>query len=357
MNQSHQKYMSRCIEIAKNGLGNTKTNPLVGACIVYNDEIIGEGYHAIYGEAHAEVNAINSVKDKSLLQEATIYVSLEPCSHHGKTPPCSDLIISSGIKNVVIACKDTYSEVAGRGIEKLKNAACNVEIGILEKEARSLNKRFFTFNELKRPYITLKWAQSADGFIDIERNKNDEKKSFHISNEQSKFWVHQLRASEMGIMVGTNTVLNDNPSLDIRFFSGNNPTKIVIDRELKIPSNYHVFKNSAPLFIFHNIDKTPSNTFENVKYFAIDFGKETLNQILNVLYHEGINSILVEGGAALLNNFISTDFWDEAFVISSNLVLEKGLKAPKINQQVFEKFDLEDNTIERFVAKNNQFIK
>ena len=357
MKKEDLEYMQRCLQLAKNGLGNTKTNPMVGAVVVHEGKIIGEGFHAKYGEAHAEVNAINAVKDKSLLAASTIYVSLEPCSHFGKTPPCSDLIIKSGIKKVVIACQDTFSEVSGKGIEKLKNAGCEVVVGVLEKEARQLNKRFFTFNEQKRPYITLKWAQSADGLMDIERAENTTKKSFQISNKASRYFVHQLRASEMGIMVGTNTVLNDNPSLNLRYFAGNHPTKIVIDRNLKIPKDYKIFNPEAVLIIFHDENLEQVNSSENVKYIGINFSKNIISQVMIKLYEENINSILVEGGAALLNSFLQDNIWDEAFVIQSEIKLVKGLKAPIIEGENCENYQLEDNVISHYKSSKNKFYK
>ena len=240
---THQKYINRCIQLAKNGLGTTYPNPMVGSVIVYNDEIIGEGWHQKAGESHAEVNAINSVKDKSLLSKSTIYVSLEPCSHFGKTPPCCDLIIKNNIPNVVIGTVDPFAKVAGNGIKKLLEAGKNVTIGILEDECNDLNKRFFTFHTKKRPYIILKWAESADGFI--APSSKDKKEPVWITNEISRQLVHKWRSEEQAILVGTQTVLDDNPSLTTRDWFGKNPIRIVLDQNNKISKENHIFDSQA----------------------------------------------------------------------------------------------------------------
>ena len=239
----HEKYIKRCIELAKNGLGTTYPNPLVGSVIVYNKEIIGEGWHQKAGDGHAEVNAINSVKNKSLLSKATIYVSLEPCSHFGKTPPCCDLIIANDIPNVVIGTIDPFAKVAGNGIKKLLEAEKNVTIGILEDECNELNKRFFTFHTKKRPYIILKWAESQDGFIaPLKREKQE---SVWITNEFSRQLVHKWRSEEEAILVGTNTVMEDNPTLTVRDWIGTNPIRIVLDQNNRITKEFHIFDNQA----------------------------------------------------------------------------------------------------------------
>ena len=240
----HEKYINRCLQIAKNGLGTTRPNPMVGAVIVYNEKIIGEGFTSPYGQAHAEVNAINAVKDKSLLSQSTIYVTLEPCSHYGKTPPCSDLIIDNKIPNVVIGCIDDNPEVAGKGIQKLRDAGCNVIVGVLEKDCKTHLKRFFTFHNKKRPYIILKWAETKDGFIAPQTK--DEQKPVWITNIYSRQLVHKWRAEEQAILVGTNTVIEDNPSLTVRDWYGNNPIRIVLDRNSKLDTSFSVFNKLFP---------------------------------------------------------------------------------------------------------------
>jgi diaminohydroxyphosphoribosylaminopyrimidine deaminase / 5-amino-6-(5-phosphoribosylamino)uracil reductase len=248
----HEKYIKRCIEIAKNGLGTTRPNPMVGCVIVLNNTIIGEGFTSKYGGPHAEVNAINSVKDKTLLNQATLYVTLEPCSHYGKTPPCSDLIIAHKIPNIVIGCIDEHEKVAGKGIEKLKNAGCHVTVGVLENECKIHHKRFFTFHNKKRPYIILKWAETKDGFIS-PKTKNQQKPVW-ITNEYSRQLVHQWRAEEQAILVGANTVLQDNPSLTVRDWTGENPVRIVIDKNYNLPKFCSVFNNEAKTIIIGKND-------------------------------------------------------------------------------------------------------
>jgi len=263
----HEKYIKRCLQLSENGLGSTYPNPMVGSVIVYEDKIIGEGWHQKAGEAHAEVNAVNSVKNPELLKKSTIYVSLEPCSHFGKTPPCSDLIIAKGIKKVVVATVDPFAEVAGRGIKKLMEAGCDVMLGVLEKEAQHLNKRFFTFHNKKRPYIILKWAQSEDGFI--APLKREDRAPVWISNRYSKQLVHKWRAEEQAILVGTTTAIDDNPKLNTRLHAGNNPTRVVIDRSGKIPAESAIFDGSIKtIVIAEDIqEKAP----ENVEYRQVDF--------------------------------------------------------------------------------------
>ena len=243
----HEKYINRCIELAQKGLGNTYPNPMVGSVIVHNDKIIGEGWHHIAGEPHAEVNAINSVQDQSLLKKSTIYVSLEPCSHYGKTPPCSDLIIAKEIKKVVIATVDPFAEVSGRGIKKLLSAGCEVIVGVLEKEAQELNKRFFTFHQKKRPYVILKWAQSEDCFLAPEDKETRE--PVWITNKYSNQLVHKWRSEEQGILVGTNTAILDNPKLNTRLWEGKHPTRILIDQNLRTPQNSALFDGSIKTIV------------------------------------------------------------------------------------------------------------
>ena len=257
----HEKYIKRCIDLAKNGLGKTYPNPMVGSVIVLNDVIIGEGWHKKAGEPHAEVNAINSVEDTSLLKKTTIYVSLEPCSHFGKTPPCANLIVTSEIKNVVIGIIDSNSKVSGAGVKYLKDNGCNVIVGVLEDKCKDLNKRFFTFHTKKRPYIILKWAETSDGFIDKLRDLTSENSPNWISNTYSQQLVHKMRAEEQSILVGTTTALNDNPSLTTRSWCGNNPVRIVLDRTLKIPSNYNLFDGTVKTIVL--TENSSSVSFQN----------------------------------------------------------------------------------------------
>jgi diaminohydroxyphosphoribosylaminopyrimidine deaminase/5-amino-6-(5-phosphoribosylamino)uracil reductase len=324
----HEKYMHRCIELAQKGLGNTAPNPLVGAVIVYNDKIIGEGYHQLYGEAHAEINAINSVKDKSLLKESTIYVSLEPCSHFGKTPPCADAIIQHGFKNVVIGITDPFEKVSGKGIEKLKSNGINVTTSILEKECRFVNRRFMISQTKKRPYIILKYAQSKDGFIDVAPTIKKTGIVNYISSEQSLKLVHKWRSEEAAIMVGTNTVINDNPELNCRMYPGKNPTRITLDKSLRIPDEYKIKNDAAPTFIYNSIK---SEKIKNIEYIQLKWSEKLIETILNDLFSRGIQSLIIEGGLQLLNTFINKNLWDEARIFTSENELKDGLRAPEFH--------------------------
>ena len=319
----HEKYIKRCIEIAKNGLGSTRPNPMVGCVIVYKNAIIGEGFTSSYGGNHAEVNAIKAVADKNLLKNSTLYVTLEPCSHFGKTPPCSDLIIDYKIPNIVIGCVDDNIQVAGKGIEKLKKAGCQVTVGVYENECREHHKRFFTFHNNKRPYIILKWAETHDGFLAPE-TKNEQKPVW-ISNEYSRQLTHKWRSEEQAILVGTNTVLQDNPSLTVRDWAGNNPIRIVVDKDLKLPKHLSVFNFEAQTIIISKND--------------IDFSKPIAKQICDVIYQNNINSVIIEGGKQTLQTFIDENLWDEARIFTGNILFKKGVQAPKLNG----KFISEDN--------------
>ena len=323
--KTHQHYMQRCIELAKKGLGTTYPNPLVGSVIVYNDKIIGEGWHKKAGEAHAEVNAINSVKDKSLLKKATIYVSLEPCSHFGKTPPCCDLIIKNEIPNVVVGTVDPFAKVAGTGIAKLIAEGKNVTVGVLEEECNELNKRFFTFHTKKRPFIILKWAETANGFIAPETKANTA--PVWISNTFSKQMVHKWRTEEQGILIGKYTALDDNPELTARLYKGNNPTRILIDRNLEVPLDFKIKNKEANTIV---LNETRNEVVNNITYDTIDFSKKTIQQIVNKLYEHNIQSVIIEGGAASLQHFINANFWDEARVFTGDLAFKNGTKAPEL---------------------------
>ena len=322
----HETYMQRCFYLARLGLGKAAPNPLVGSVVVYNNKIIGEGYHEQYGAAHAEVNAIKSVKNKSLLKDATIYVNLEPCAHYGKTPPCANLIVETGIPRVVIGCIDSYSEVSGKGIEKLKQAGIDVTVGVLEKEALQLNKRFFTFHNLKRPYIILKWAQSPDGFIDI--NRTDSKKGIHwITQPETKAMVHQWRAQEAGIVVGRKTVKNDNPQLNCRAYKGTSPLRVVLDPELSLNmANYKLGTDGEDTIVLNTIN---NNVNDKLQFVKID--EYSLENILIKLHELNLQSVIIEGGKFTLEKFISKDLWDEARILTGTSPLSSGTKAPVIN--------------------------
>lgn len=336
-----QTYLKRCLSLAKNGFGRVAPNPMVGCVIVYNDTIIGEGFHQQYGKAHAEVNAINSVKNKDLLTKSTLYVNLEPCAHHGKTPPCSDLIIAHKIPKVVIGCIDTFSEVAGKGIEKLQQAGVEVTVGILEKEAIELNQRFFTFHTKKRPYIVLKWAQTKDGFIDIDRSEKESKDNW-ITTGISKQLVHKWRTEEQAIMVGTNTALNDNPQLTAREWSGNNPLRMVLDLDLRLPNHLHLFDKNTPTLVFtYGMEKSTPN----LEYIQLKKNNDLLTEIMNVLYQKNIQSIIIEGGASFLNSFIAANLWDEARVLTGDKYFEKGLKAPTLHKTPYTEDQLSTDLI------------
>lgn len=318
--------MQRALQLAKNGLGTTYPNPLVGSVIVHNGKIIGEGWHKKAGEPHAEVNAVNSVRDKSLLKEATIYVTLEPCSHFGKTPPCCDLIIANKIPNVIVGTVDPFVEVAGNGIKKLKESGKNVTIGILEKDCQELNKRFFTFHIQKRPYIILKWAESLDGFI--APLIKTEKKPVWITNQYSRQLVHKWRTEEQAILVGTKTVLDDNPSLDARDFYGQNPIRIAIDKTNKIPKLATIKNGKVKTIIISEVDFLTLK--ENYSYKKTIFDIHFLNSIVADFYIEGIQSIIIEGGKFTLEAFISAGLWDEARVFIGQNDLQNGISAPKL---------------------------
>lgn len=324
-----EKYINRCIEIAENGLGTTYPNPMVGAVIVHDNLIIGEGWHRKAGEPHAEVLAINAVINQELLSKSTIYVSLEPCSHFGKTPPCADLIIEKGIKKVVIGSVDPNEKVAGRGIKKLIEAGRQVSVGVLENECTQLNKRFFTFHLKKRPYIILKWAESVDAFI-APLHKNENRPAW-ISNPQSRQLVHKWRTEEQAVLVGTQTVLSDNPKLNVRDWTGNSPVRIVIDRNLRTPKNLSVWDGSQQTIFM--VDKTsvlPCFS-SNIHFESIDFLENVPTQIAVILYKYQLQSVIIEGGRKTLQSFIDAGLWDEARVFTGNIKLGEGIFAPQFS--------------------------
>jgi diaminohydroxyphosphoribosylaminopyrimidine deaminase / 5-amino-6-(5-phosphoribosylamino)uracil reductase len=325
--ENHEKFMRRCLFLAKQGLGNTAPNPMVGAVIVVDNKIIGEGFTSPYGGPHAEVNAVASVENKELLKTATLYVSLEPCAHFGKTPPCSHLITHVKIPKVVIGTQDTFSQVNGKGIEHLKTFGVDVISGVLEKECRELNKRFFTFQEKKRPYIILKWAQTQDGFMDRERRDNNQTGVNWITACETTSMVHLWRSQEMGILVGRQTIENDNPSLNVRLVKGKNPIRIVLDPNNEIELSSWTSAPDFPTLIFC---KDPKEAIGNIEFIALhDF---RLGNILSELYERNIQSVLVEGGAFTLNQFLQENLWDEARVLTGNKHFYSGILAPVLSE-------------------------
>lgn len=341
--------MLRCIELAKNGLGTTYPNPLVGSVIVHDGKIIGEGFHYKAGQPHAEVNAVKSVVNQEYLKDATIYVSLEPCSHFGKTPPCADLIIEKGIKKVVIGSTDPNPKVAGRGIKKLMEAGCDLILGVLENECTELNKRFFKFHSKKRPYVFLKWAETADNFIAPKNETRNDTKPVWITNEFSRQIAHKIRAEEMAILVGTNTVLQDNPSLTVRDWSGKNPVRVVIDRTLKIPENFSVLDGKIETIVLNEIK---SSEREKLKFVKIDFSENLPKQICNVLFEKGIQSLIIEGGAKTLQTFIDSNLWDEALVFKSNISFGEGIWAPIFKGKIMSETKIKNDTLQKFKNGN-----
>lgn len=319
-----EKYIKRCIKLAMNGLCNAAPNPMVGAVIVHQGKIIGEGYHVRCGEAHAEVNAIRSVKKPELLKESCIYVSLEPCSHYGKTPPCADLIIEKQIPRIVIGCQDPFAKVAGSGIRKLKEAGREVIVGVLEEECRQLIRRFITFHTHQRPFITLKWAESADGYIDIRRTEGCPVK---LSSPLTSMLVHKRRAEHSAVLVGTCTAMLDNPSLTVRNWYGKSPVRIVIDRLLKLPASLHLFDGSEPTLVFTEKEQKSQH---NLEFIQTDFSKSLLTQLTDLLYKRNLQSLLVEGGRALHQSFLDAGLWDEIVIEQCPQVLHEGVEAPAI---------------------------
>ncbi len=339
--KEHELFMKRALDLARLGAGTVSPNPMVGCVIVHQGKIVGEGFHKKYGDWHAEVNAVDSVLDKSILSESEVYVTLEPCSHFGKTPPCADLLVKHHVKKIIVCNLDPNPLVAGKGIQKLIDASIEVETGVLVEEGRELNKRFFTFFEQKRPYIILKWAESADGFI---AKPNYE--TVQISNSLSRRFVHKMRAENDAIMVGTNTVRYDNPQLNIRFWTGKNPIRVLIDRELSLSVDAKIFDNLQPTFCY--------NSIKNEENGATIFVKKTdLKEIVEDLFSRKIQSIIIEGGTKLIESFLKLNLWDEAIVLRSQTSLNEGILSPKIssfgNQKKIEK--LGDNEVIMFSQK------
>lgn len=317
--------MQRCLDLALNGLGTTYPNPLVGCVVVFEGDIIGEGWHQKAGGPHAEVNAINSVQDENILSEATLYVNLEPCSHYGRTPPCADLIIRKKIKKVVIGVVDTHDKVSGKGIARLRKNGVEVITGVLEKECREINRRFFTFHEKQRPYVILKWAQSADAYIFPDPKMAKKGAPVWISNTYSRQRVHEWRAQEASILVGKNTVLQDNPRLTTRDVQGQPIIRMVIDKDLAIPKDRHLFDHSCDTIVFNALKAENKG---KVTYVKLDFTGKTLDHIMDYLYQNNIQSLIVEGGAFTLNEFLKADLWDESRVFFGDKNFNGGIKAP-----------------------------
>ncbi|MBC7627796.1 MAG: bifunctional diaminohydroxyphosphoribosylaminopyrimidine deaminase/5-amino-6-(5-phosphoribosylamino)uracil reductase RibD [Ferruginibacter sp.] len=341
--------MHRCLQLAKLGAGQVAPNPMVGAMLVYQDCIIGEGYHKQYGQAHAEVNCINSVSEANqlLIEKSTLYVSLEPCAHYGKTPPCADLIIQKKIAQVVIGCRDSYEEVNGRGIEKLLKAGVGVVAGILEKEALDLNKRFFTFHTKKHPYIILKWAQSQDGKI-----AKEDFSAVKISHDVTNRLAHKWRSEEAAILVATNTAQYDNPSLTNRLWQGNNPTRLVIDWQLKLPESLHLFDRSVKTIVFNQLKDEERN---GLLFYKLSEEKKLLPGLLNALYQLKIQSVLVEGGAKLLQSFIDADCWDEARVITNEeMRIGHGIQSPQLKNNYLTEADKIGHDIVSYYVRTEQ---
>lgn len=321
--------MQRCLQLAQLGAGKVAPNPMVGAVLVHDDTIIGEGYHQQYGQAHAEVNCINSVSEayQYLIDKSTLYVSLEPCAHFGKTPPCADLIVHHKIPKVVIACSDSFAAVDGKGIQKLQQAGIEVVTGVLEQQALALNKRFFTFHQKQRPYIILKWAQSKDEKI-AQANYSPVKISGDITNRQ----VHQWRSEEAAILVGANTALHDNPSLTTRLWKGKHPVRLVLDRQLQLPSALQVFDGQVKTIVFNELKSAAQ---DNLFFHQLPQEKNLLPAMLKALHQLDIQTVLVEGGARLLQSFIDQQLWDEARIITNEtLQLGEGINAPKLNNSI-----------------------
>lgn len=331
-----QLYMRRALELAEWGRGYVSPNPMVGCVIVHNDQIIGEGWHKAYGGPHAEVNAVNSVLRTELLPEATVYVTLEPCAHWGKTPPCANLLVEKKVKKVVIAATDSNPLVGGKGIEILKNAGIEVESGVLEKEARWQNRRFFTQIEKQRPYVILKWAQTQDGFV--ARENFDSK---WISNSSSRQLVHKWRTEEDAILVGKNTAYYDNPRLDARDWKGKNPVRIVLDSNLELPSNLNLFDQSIPTLIFNTIKSESKHHLEWVKLAEIN-----PERILKELFDRKIQSLIIEGGSQVLHQFIHSELWDEARVFKSKSKFEAGISAPSLNKKPSESISIDTDQLD-----------
>lgn len=342
---SDEEYMRRCFCLAQKGQGRVSPNPMVGCVIVdSHGDVISEGYHARCGENHAERNAILSCPEKDKLQGSTLYVNLEPCSHYGKTPPCADLIVEHGIGKVVISTLDPNPLVAGNGIRKLQDAGIEVLTGVLNREGRFLNRRFFTFMKKKRPYVILKWAKTRDGFMDIDRTCNPEGNCW-ITNDLLKILSHRWRTEEDAIMVGTNTVINDNPQLTARLWSGRNPLRVTMDRSGRLPHDARIFDAEAETLLFTERDGLSFP--DNVEICKADFSNP-IPEMLETLYSKKVQSLIVEGGRTLLDSFLKLNLWDEARVLTGDKVFGKGLSAPVLARQPERTETFENDTVEYY---------
>lgn len=344
-----QLYMQRALELAALGLGQVSPNPMVGCVVIHNDKIIGEGWHQKHGEAHAEIMALDQITDRSILSECTLYVNLEPCSHHGKTPPCADRIIADQIKRVVICNEDTNPLVGGKGILKMKAANIQVDIGVQQDQGRLLNRRFFTYVENRRPYVILKWAETSDRFI-----ARDNYESKWISGEYSRKLVHKWRSEEDSIMVGTNTANYDNPRLNVRQWPGKNPIRIVIDKSLRLSHQLNLFDGSQSTLCYNLIEKSQSTNLTFIKLSPVDF----ISNLLNDLFNRGIMSLIVEGGSQLLQNVIDAGLWDEARVFKSSKQFKKGINAPILNsEQIFDQVKSGEDQLITYRNQNIDVVK
>ena len=334
------KYMKRCLELAALGAGYVAPNPMVGCVVVHNGKIIGEGYHREYGQAHAEVNAIKSVRNPELLEESTLYVSLEPCAHFGKTPPCSDLIIEKKIPHVVIGTIDPFAQVAGKGIEKMQKAGIRVEVGLLQDECRHQNRRFFTFHQKKRPYIVLKWAQTLDGFLDLDRTQSEYGQPTWITNELSRRAVHKQRTQETAILIGSRTAEKDNPSLTVREWAGPQPIRLVIDRQNRLSNHSSVFDDRAETLVFGAPLINPPSAHHG--YIPVPEQANPLAFIIEELYRRDIQSVIVEGGYQLLSIFIEARLWDEAHIYYGMQRFGNGVPAPNLTGVIYASEQLDN---------------
>ncbi len=341
MTNFDEQMMHRCIELAQNGFGTTYPNPMVGCVIVHQEKIISEGWHKKSGEPHAEVNAIQKIFNKEILKNSTLYVSLEPCAHQGKTPPCADLIISHNIPKVVVGTKDPFAKVNGLGIQKMKNAGIEVVTDVLEEECRQLNKRFFTFHKEKRPYVILKWAQTANGLMATEEGEQK-----WITNEFSKQLVHKWRTEEQAVLVGTNTAKSDNPQLSARLWGGTRPVRLVLDKELKLNSALNLFDGSQRTIVF---TKKEAMNQPNLEFIQIPFDSDLPEVILQKLYELEIQSVIIEGGKTTLETFVKKHLWDEARVFTSSTRWEAGVKSPELNGKLINTETIASDRLEIFV--------
>jgi diaminohydroxyphosphoribosylaminopyrimidine deaminase/5-amino-6-(5-phosphoribosylamino)uracil reductase len=336
------KFMRRCLDLAGKAEGMTYPNPMVGCVVVFNGKIIGEGYHQKAGEPHAEVNAVNSVKNRNLLKSSILYVNLEPCSHFGKTPPCTEMIIASGIRKVIAGTKDTSRKVSGEGIKELRNADCEVVAGVMEEECRWINRRFFCYHEKNRPYIILKWAQSADGYIDIIRKPGHSREPFWITGRSERVLVHRWRASEQAILAGAGTVRTDDPKLNVRYWTGNDPLRLILSSSGRLDGGSAIFKINGTNIVFTHNDKIKQINGLKVK---LDKYTASTRQVAEYLFSEGIQSVIIEGGREVLSHFISTGYWDEARIFYGKNEFKEGVLAPGISGKIISRTDFSGSTL------------